>query len=175
MLNWYALHTKPRCESQVVRVLDVEKIETYLHLFHVAARPGRSPVRVFFPGYIFAKLDLQVFPLSRVKWMQGMRQVVSFDGIPARVDETIIAQIRERLKLSHAVDLQGEMLENGDHVIITNGPLRDVDAIFDRKLSAAGRVRVLIQLLNRRAVVEIESSALRKRSIRPAAVRSAVL
>ncbi|MBI4672651.1 MAG: hypothetical protein HY741_13415 [Chloroflexi bacterium] len=46
--------------------------------------------------------------------------------------------------------------------MITEGPLAEWAAVFDRRLSAAGRVRVLIQLLQRWTSVEMDAKMLRK-------------
>lgn len=94
--------------------------------------------------------------------MPGMRSVVFFDDTPARVTESAIARIRQRLSQSDVLDERGEVLEQGDHIVITRGPFQDVDALFDQKLSATGRVRVLVHLLKHWATLEVESNALRK-------------
>ena len=49
-------------------------------------------------------------------------------------------------------------LFQGDRVRITSGPLRDLDAIFDRPLSAADRVRVLLHVMDRMIPLEIDRS-----------------
>ena len=91
-----------------------------------------------------------------------MRHVVGFAGEPACVDARIVDEIRHRLEKPLALDEQGEMMEYGDPVVITAGPFQDVNAIFDKRLSAAGRVRVLIQLLRQWTPLEMEGRALRK-------------
>ena len=165
MQKWYALYTKPRCERQVEQGLLTQGIETYLPLYQVQPRPGRPSERPFLPCYLFARVDFEVTARSRIQWMPGMRSVVFCDGKPAQVAENAIARIRERLSQSGALDAQGETLAQGDQVVITRGPFQNVDALFDQKLSAAGRVRVLIQLMQHWATVEMESNALRKVSV----------
>ncbi len=91
-----------------------------------------------------------------------MRYLVQFGGKPARMDERVVAKIREHLAQPQALDERGEILEPGDHVVITTEPLRDVDAIFDKRLSATGRVRVLVQMLRRWNVVELDAQQVQK-------------
>ncbi len=163
MLSWYVLHTKPRNEHQVETVLGADGIETYFPVLPAPRRAGRSPGRAFFPCYLFAHVDLEVVALSKLNWTPGMRRVVCFSGAPAQVDESVVMQIRQRLTQAHALDAYGEILEPGDRVVITEGPFQNINAIFDKRLSAAGRVRVLIDLMQRWTGLELEATAVRKR------------
>jgi transcription antitermination factor NusG len=43
----------------------------------------------------------------------------------------------------------------GDRILIVSGPLKGIEAIFDRHLSASGRVRVLIEILDRLCRTEV--------------------
>lgn len=162
-LNWYVLYTKPHSESQVEAALTSEGIEAYLPTLPVAApRRGRSTVRPFFPCYLFAHLDLAEVGISHLNWTRGMRHLVMFGDVPARVDETVIARIRSHLEQNHPLDRQGEILYPGDRVRLIDGPLQDFEAIFNKRLSAAGRVQVLIHWLQRWTPVDVEATAVRK-------------
>jgi transcriptional antiterminator RfaH len=173
MLNWYALYTKPHSELQVERALAADGITTYFPSVPAPRRAGRASVHPYFPCYLFAYADLEVVGISRLNWTPGMRHVVGFAGAPARVDARIIDAIRRRLEQPLALDEQGEMLEHNDRVVITDGPFQDVDAIFDKRLSAVGRVRVLIQMLQQLTAVELEARALRKTGQPPPAALAA--
>ncbi len=163
MQQWYTLYTKPHCEQQVEGALTAKGIEIFFPSMAVLApRRGRSPIRPFFPCYLFARVDLEAVGISALNWTPGMRHVVMFGGLPARVEEAVVDRIREHLNQPHAMDEQGEFLQAGDHVMIMSGPLRDIEAVFDKRLSASGRVRVLVQLLERWTTCETEASALRR-------------
>ena len=73
-------------------------------------------------------------------------------------DEVILA-IQQRLV--HGRGREPEDFRHGDRVIITGGPLRGLEAIFDCNLSPTGRVRVLIQLLERVCPAELRATQLR--------------
>ncbi len=163
MQYWYALYTKPHSERQVEGALTAKGIDTFFPSMRVLApRRGRSPVRPYFPCYLFARIDLEAIGLSAINWTPGMRHLVMFGGLPARVQDIVIDRIRGHLQQPHAMDEQGEFLQSGDHVTITSGPLQDIEAVFDKRLSAAGRVRVLVQLLERWTACEIEATSLRR-------------
>lgn len=163
MQNWYVLYTKPHSERMVENKLVADGIETYYPVVPAATlRRGRAPFRPFFPCYLFARVNLEDVGISRLNWIPGMRHLVMFGGVPAHVDASLIARIQEHLAQPHATDQVGEFLQHGDHVVLNAGPFQDVDAIFDRRLSAAGRVRVLIGFLQQWTALEVDASALRK-------------
>lgn len=162
MQQWYALYTKPHREHQVQAYLDDRHVETFYPIIPAPHRKGRPTVRAFFPCYLFTHVDLAQIGLWTLHFAPGMRGVVMFGGIPAPVDERFIAELQERLMRADVVDTYGQVLEAGDPVLITSGPLAQIEAVFDRRLSPAGRVRVLVQLLKRWTKVELDSDALRK-------------
>ena len=161
--NWYVLYTKPHSEQQVEAGLAAEGIQSYFPAIPVATpRRGRPAVRPFFPCYLFVNVDLESVGVSRLNWTPGVRRLVMFGGIPSQVDEGVIARLQAHLAQPHVTDHAGEMLERGDKVRITSGPLKDIEAVFDKRLSANGRVRVLVELLQRWTPVEIEADALHR-------------
>ncbi len=162
MQHWYVLHAKPHKERQVESVLTQRGIEVYFPTVPAPRRRHPRGARAFFPCYLFAHADLETVGLWTLHYAPGMRGVVMFGGAPARVDESVVATLRSRLAQASVVDSYGEVLEPGDRVVITEGPLAEWEAVFDRRLSAAGRVRVLIQLLQRWTSVEMDANLLRR-------------
>jgi transcription antitermination factor NusG len=162
MKCWHALHTKPHKERQVESFLNRLGVEVYFPTIPARRRSPSAQPRAFFPNYLFAHTDLDVLGLWTIHYAPGMRGVVMFGGVPARVDEQVIDALRARLARVDVVDTLGEALNPGDRVAITTGPLADLDAVFERRLSPEGRVRILIHLLQRWTPVELEADALRR-------------
>jgi len=162
MENWYAIHTKPHKERQVEGYFFERGFEVYFPTTPAPKRRGRGDVRAFFPCYLFIKADVQAVGLWTLHYAPGVNRVVMMDDKPIPVDERVIEAIRARLAQAAVVDVRGEILEPGDHVVITTGPFADLDAVFDRRLSPQGRVVVLIEILQRLAPVELDSDYLRK-------------
>jgi transcriptional antiterminator RfaH len=157
MKHWYALYTKPRKERQVTALLQGQGIETYLPTVRRKIRRRDRPDRiVYFPCYLFARLDFQVVPRSSIAWMPGVRRIVSSGDQPAIVADEIVALIRRRLE--DAEEVGYGRLKQGDRVRIASGPLRDLEAVFDQPLSATDRVRVLLTVMGRMTPVEIDYS-----------------
>jgi transcriptional antiterminator RfaH len=157
MQRWYALYTKPKKERQVNALLREKGVETYLPTVRRKVRRRDRPNRVvYFPCYIFARLDFKVIPLSTVAWMPGIRRIVSFGDHPAIVADEIVGLLRSRLDDIEEVGYG--RLRQGDRVRITSGPLRDLEAVFDQPLSPADRVRVLLDVVGRMTPVDIDYS-----------------
>lgn len=157
MLHWYALFTKPHKERQVESVLHERGIEAWLPAIQVALpRPQR--VHPFFPRYLFARFDIEENGINALQYIPGLRSVVMFGGLPARVDERIISAMRERLATGDLFQIRGEPIKQGDRVRINKGPFANLEALFDSRLSSAGRVRVLVQLLQRWTAIDIQAA-----------------
>ena len=157
MKRWYALYTKPHKELQVSNLLQEQGIETYLPTVRRKIQRRDRPERVvYFPCYLFARVDFQATPRSSIAWMPGMRRIVSFGENPAVVDDEIVSLVQRRLGDIQEVGYGN--LKKGDRVRITSGPLRDLEAIFDQPLSAAHRVRVLLDVMGRMTPADIDYS-----------------
>lgn len=160
MEHWYALYTKPKKEHQVATYLRGQGIETYLPTVQRKVRRRDRPDRVvYFPCYLFARIDFKVVPRSSIAWMPGIRRIVCFGEQPAVVDDQVVRLIRRRLESIEEVGYG--QLRQGDPVRIRAGPLRDLEAIFDCPLSSADRVRILLNVVGRMTPVEIDYSDLK--------------
>jgi transcriptional antiterminator RfaH len=153
--NWYALYTHPRKERHVDALLQEKGLETFLPTVRrKVRRRDRPDEMVYFPCYLFVRLDFETTPRSSLAWMPGVRRIVTFGDQPAVVADELVDLIRERLdnikKIGYA------RLKPGDRVRIRTGPLRDMEAIFERPLSAGERVRVLLDVMGRMTPVEID-------------------
>ena len=161
MKHWYALRSKPRSEFSAAMQLSRADIEAYVPQVSVPQPLGRAPApRPFFPGYLFGQLDPDLGEIHVARYTPGVADIVGYGGEPWPVPDELITAIQERLARSHGKQLQCEF-HPGDRVIVTAGPLRDMEAIFDAQLSAAGRVRVFVKLLRRLCPAEIHVGQLR--------------
>ena len=161
MQRWIVLFTQPRKERMAQEVLAGREIETYLPTVRPAQfRRNRPHAIPLFPRYLFAHVDCDIVPKSSLMWMPGVVNVVSFGGEPAIVDQHVIDLIKERSAKLNEHGYGG--FKHGDRVRITRGPLSDLEGIFDKPMSASGRVRILIDMLGRVTACEIESGALER-------------
>ena len=163
-VHWYTVQTKPRAEAQAKEALLRNGVVVYLPLVKVArVNPRARPVVPLFPGYLFAQANLDQVGQSAINWVPGVVRLVSFGSEPVAVPEAVIEHVRRRLA---EVEKSGEfglgLFKRGDRVRITTGPFRDLDAVFDQKLTAKGRARVLVEFLGRLTATEVDLDLLEK-------------
>jgi transcription antitermination factor NusG len=163
--RWYVVRTKPRAEALADAHLHRRDIKTFFP--RLAGLPFRHQTdpqtfEPLFPGYLFARLSLpQQFHL--VSWTPGVHGLLSAGSdSPTPVDDGIIDALRSRAA-------GGEILRQrpfrcGDPVEIGRGPFVGLLGLVERPLSGAGRVRVLLDLLQRQTSVDLDASALLRRS-----------
>jgi transcriptional antiterminator RfaH len=164
MKHWYALYTKPQMEQCVSAILQAKGMETYLPTIPVYKGKRRTEKsRAFFSCYLFARMDFGAVGYSSVAWTPGLRRIVGFGGQPAIVRDEVVETIRRRLERMEVSGYPaGQGFKSGDRVLIKSGPLRDLEAIFDKALSSSDRAKILVDILGRLAACEIELDRLEK-------------
>jgi len=154
--HWFALYTKPHKEHWVRDVLSAQKVEVYLPEIAVKTRRrDRRAKRPFFPHYLFARLDPQAGMFARLRWTPGLRCIVSMGGCPVPVPDGVVQEIRRRLADTAQVEPEGRFRQ-GEVVRVKRGPFEGLDAVFDRRLSAQGRVRVFLEWMSRQVAAELD-------------------
>ena len=82
---------------------------------------------LLFPSYIFCEIAEQ---WHAVRWCPGVAGLVMTAGVPAKVDDRIIAEIRERENRRGLIELA--RFKPGDRVRVVSGPLNGISGIFHR-------------------------------------------
>ena len=145
--------------------LERRGIEIYLPVLKVTCKryPRERRDKPFFPRYLFARMDLSNVPLSSVNWAPGVTRVVSFGGQPAVVQEEVIHWLKDRLARIDSKDYYGgRPLRAGDRLRVITGPLKDMEVIFERRLSSTDRARVLVDMLGRHTACQIDLHSLER-------------
>ncbi len=163
--RWYALKSHPHKEDLCFHQLESRGFEAFYPFIRVQpVNPRSRTIRPYFPGYLFVRADLEVSGTSVFQWMPYASGLVAFGGEPASVPESLIAAIRERVREISAAG--GELfdgLKSGDSVVIQGGPFEGYAAIFDTRIAGSERVRVLLKMLNDRAVrIELPAGQISK-------------
>ena len=155
-IHWFAIQARPGAEAAVESHLRALPIETLLplarRLVHHATRTPRMVLRPLFPGYLFGRFCITV-SLRAVRYTREVLRVLGTGDRPWPVDDVIVADIRDRLGPEGCVELAVRPFSAGDSVRITAGPLTGWSGIFDRELSDAQRVVILIETLQHGRVV----------------------
>jgi len=162
MKQWYAMRSKPKKESWAAALLARAGIEVYLPEVAICKQRGKPPVsEPFFPGYLFGRLDPLLGEIRLATYTSGILYVVGYGNQPWPVPDGLVLSIQKRLAREPRIAAVADFSQ-GDRLIVTSGPLRDLEAIFDRHLSAAGRVQVLVQILERFCRTELHIGQLRR-------------
>ncbi|WP_200868908.1 transcription/translation regulatory transformer protein RfaH [Pseudomonas brassicacearum] len=142
---WYLVHCKPRQDERAE--------ENLLRQGYTCYRPQHSYERVMrsrrliiteslFPGYLFIQLaaDANWAPLRSTR---GVYRIVSFGGIPLRLDNSLIMHLQQRTAKAITPAFSA-----GDSVRITQGGFAELDAVFV-SMDGEQRVVLLLNMLNR--------------------------
>ncbi len=160
---WFCVHTKAQQENWAEEQLRRQEIEVYLPRIRLRKTSGRrivEAIRPMFPGYLFARF-VYARDLRPVTYTLGVRRVVSFGSNPTPVDDTIIEEIRRHEDENGLVVIRPVRLSPGEPVMITEGPFRGLEAIFEAELPDHKRVAILLHEIAFRARVVVDRTWVR--------------
>lgn len=163
--QWYTLHTKPKCEFKVARVLEEAKVEVFLPELYTQQNNQvvKSP---FFPCYLFMATDLNEVSSSVWQWTPGLRYIVTCGaqpvGLSADVIRLIQLKVQELNQKRTTATATTSAFAPGDTVRITNGPLKEMLAVFDGPTKPSRRVHVLLQLLDYQRRIQLDTVDIEK-------------
>ena len=156
--SWIVVQAKRHKERAVQANLTREGIPAYVPLLRQWPRPAvGGDVGPMFPCYVFCQ-PVPGQPIT-VSSCCGVVRVVDFGEGPARVGPEVIAYLRSRASADGVIEI--EPVVTGKEVTITDGPLRGLAAVVERRLTARQRVLVLLHLLRRPTRVELPERWLR--------------
>ncbi len=154
--HWYVLHTKSRHEAVVHDLLSRKSMDAFLPKIKVRSsrRDRKLIIQVpLFPGYLFIHTDLHPHTHLDIVKTAGVVRLIGTKAGPVPVPEDTVAS----LKIMVASDLPittGHTLQQGDRVMVVNGPFSGVTGTFVR-YGAQGRVVVNIEALGQFAGVDV--------------------
>jgi transcription antitermination factor NusG len=151
---WFAAYTLPNHEKSVARQLGDRAIPHYLPLYESVRQWKDRKMRLnmpLFPGYVFVRLPLQ--NRLRVIQVPSVIRLVGFGGEPAAIPEAELAAIRTCL--DHNCRMEPHpLLQTGQRVRITRGPLTGIEGILLRR-KGISRLVLSVGLIMRAVAVEV--------------------
>jgi transcription antitermination factor NusG len=159
--SWYVIRSKPNKEEFLAEQLSAYGIKVFYPRIRVkTVNPRARKLKAYFPSYLFVYVDLEMISLSTLHWMPGAINLVSFDGVPASVPETLITAVERQVESVNTAQKNMLLdLKPGEVVSIHDGPFAGYEAIFDGQITGRERVRVLLSFLqNRQIPVELRES-----------------
>lgn len=151
--QWYLIQCKPRQEARAAENLRNQHFPCYCP-FHTVEKIqlGKRVVtkQPLFPGYLFINLCKLTDNWHSIRSTRGVLRLVTFANQPLAVADEIINNLQTRLE---ALGDQ-PLFEEGGKVTITDGPFKDLDAIFC-KADGNERAIILLTVLHREQQIRI--------------------
>ncbi len=150
--NWFLLTSRPHKDEVAEFHLRNQGYEVYRPLAkRLRTQRGKviTKIESLFPRYMFIHLDDGVNDnWAPIRSTTGISSFVRFGLEPARVPDELIASLKaqEALFSERSIDL--DRYRAGDKVIITEGPFRGLEAVF-QKYDGEERVIVLLEILHK--------------------------
>ncbi|MBO0614301.1 transcription/translation regulatory transformer protein RfaH [Thiothrix fructosivorans] len=150
--NWFLLTSKPHKDEVAEFQLRNQGYDVYRPLAkRLRTQRGKVVTKVesLFPRYMFIHLDDGVNDnWAPIRSTTGISSFVCFGTEAARVPDALIATLKQQEVYlgERAIDL--DRFHNGDKVVITDGPFRGLEAIF-QKYDGEERVIVLLEILHK--------------------------
>ncbi len=135
--EWYAVHVRSRHEFQVADRLAMKNIEVFLPKVERTRKWKDRKKQIsfpLFPGYIFVHTTKATQSLLSVLKIKGVvRLICTLPGIPDPIPDEQIQSLIKLVENKEALDPY-PYLNEGQRVVIKNGPLYGVEGILVEKL-----------------------------------------
>jgi transcription termination/antitermination protein NusG len=170
--NWYVIHTYAGYENAVARNLRqrVESLNMQDKIFNVLV-PTEKSIKVksgkrieeeekIYPGYILVEMIV-----TDESWyvVRNTPRVTGFVGsgvYPVPISQKEMEQLMSRMSAEtprHNIDL-----DTDDHVMIADGPFKDLEGKVSAIDAERGKVKVLVNMFGRETPVELDFLQVKK-------------
>ena len=152
--DWYVVYSKRNKEEQAQFHLSTKGIESFFpRLLLSSGSKSRTRIVALFPNYLFVRVNM-VTDAHYVIWTPGVQRFVSFSDVPVPVESTIVSFLQSQADPSGIIQARSQ-LKSGQEVEITGGPFDGLLGIIQDPPDARGRVKVLLNLMNRQVAVSL--------------------
>ena len=152
--KWYVVYSKPNKEEFAEFCLRLRGVEVFLpRLLFPESMKKRKRIVPLFPNYLFTRICTPE-QYHCILWTPGVKRIVSFNGAPAPLDESVVAFLMQQGTPDGIIAARSN-LQMGQEVQITGGPFEGLVGIIQEPPGAKGRVKILMKLLSRQVKVEV--------------------
>lgn len=158
--NWYLVQCKPRQEARALTNLCNQSFTCYAPTHSVEKiRHGKRVIfdEPLFPGYLFIHLCEYSQSWHSIRSTRGVLRLVTFANQAVPVASSIIDGIQSRL---NSCGKSRSLFSPGEQVAVTEGPFRDLEAIFS-SMDGEERAMILLSLMQRQQQISVPVRALR--------------
>ena len=153
--QWFVVYTKPQKEDYAELNLKLRGVDTFFpKLFLPRSAKRKKQVVPLFPNYLFVHCEIISEEYGNIVWCPGVKRLVSFNDTPAAVDNSIVEFLMGHAGTDGVIAARCNV-EVGQKVAIEGGPFDGLVGIIQEPPNAKGRVKVLLDLLNRETKVDV--------------------
>lgn len=163
---WYLAYSNLHKEEKLNAFLQSQGFETFYPVIAAnPVNPRAAKYKPFFPRYLFIHLRQQDWGSSRLYSAPGLHHMVSFGDEPARVPQSIIQFLKQRMEwLESSGTYQVTEFSSGDRVRVIRGPFQGYEALFDTQLNGSERVQILLTTLSNPIKMTVNVTDIEKRA-----------
>lgn len=157
--SWYVIQCKAKESFRAAENLQNQGFEVFhpnLEVERLCAGKIKLISEPLFPYYLFIYLSDITDNWRPIRSTRGVLKMLSFGTTPLKVPTELIEELKQRIQ-----PLAENLFKAGDEVLIDEGPLKGLKAIFETK-KGDERVILLLNLLQKQQRVEVAT-----RSVRP--------
>jgi transcription elongation factor/antiterminator RfaH len=152
--RWYVIYSKPHKEEFAEFHLRLKGLEVFFpRLLTPESLRSRRRIVPLFPNYLFVRIQISR-EYHYVHWSPGVKRIVGFNGNPTPLDEEIMDFLMQQAN-SEGIITARSNLRAGQEVQISGGPFDGLVGIIQEPPGVKGRVKVLLNLLNREVKAEV--------------------
>ena len=153
--QWYVVYSKPQSEDYAKFHLEAKGLQVFFPKLLLPQSTRRQKrVIPLFPNYLFIHINLFSHEYYAAIWSPGVKRIISFNGYPASIEKVIVELLMQESS-SEGIIAARSTLKTGQEVQITDGPFGGLIGIIQEPPNAKGRVKILLQILNRQAKVDV--------------------
>ena len=163
--RWYIIQCKGGESFRAAEHLDNQGYEVFHPVLEVQKKRRDKLVWIaepLFPYYLFIRLDRLASNWRPIRSTRGVLKLVSFGHEPLAVDDALVQLLRDQACRSDGAGPQVNVyFRAGETVEITDGPFRDLKAVFESH-KGEERAVVLLTMLHKQQRLEMPVAQLRR-------------
>jgi transcriptional antiterminator RfaH len=160
-MAWYCARTKPKHEhiaaANLQLHLGLEVFNPRLKIERVTRRGLVRRIEPLFPGYLFVRTAAR--DMNEIRYVAGISTIVHFGSLIPTVADSVIAELRQCFFEEEMLPVE-DRIHPGAEVSMADGAFQGFDAIVLRVLPARQRVQVLLDILGRQTLVEVDRQSI---------------
>lgn len=156
--SWFVCQSNPREEPRARHYLQEKGFEVYLPMMEAERLTRAGAIKYLkplFPSYLFVRFYAPE-ESTYVRWTRGVRKILPESDEPVALEDSVVDSVRALAQKDGII--RKRPLSKSDRVRILRGPFKDLIGIFEEWASDEGRVRILLEIVNYQARLELHHS-----------------